>query len=101
MPSEGRSWLGNRKFPERSHAESDRTPSVDPSLEFWVGSTGLPRLECAMPASPFAFTPAEWVALDIIRDERPETLAFLEERLAPVVGELSRTCQGWVVTECP
>lgn len=54
-----------------------------------------------MPCSscPSAFTTAERVALDAARDERPETLAVLEKRLAPVVEELSQPCQGWVVTE--
>ena len=47
----------------------------------------------------FAFTPAERVALDAVRDEHPKTVAALRGRLVPVVGELSRTCRGRVVIE--
>lgn len=49
--------------------------------------------------SPFAFTPIERVAVETIVEERPEVVATLFGRLAPVVDELSRTSQGRVVTQ--
>ena len=60
--------------------------------------TGRARLEWAVPESPFAFTPAERVAFEMIVEGRPEVLTARRERPVPVVEELSRTCQGRVVT---
>ena len=35
----------------------------------------------------------------MIVEERPKVIDALRERLAPVLDDLSQTCQGWVVTE--
>jgi hypothetical protein len=45
------------------------------------------------------FTPAERVALVTIAEERPGVVAFLRDRLAPVLAALARTAQGRIVGE--
>jgi len=52
-----------------------------------------------MSSAAFTFTPAERVALETVAEERPEVVAALRERLAPVLDDLARTCQGRVVIE--
>jgi hypothetical protein len=52
-----------------------------------------------MPAHCAAFTPAEGVAPEMIREDRPELVAALSQRLAPVLEDLVRTSQRRIVTE--
>lgn len=52
-----------------------------------------------MASPPFAFTPIKRVAIETIRDERPEVGAALSERLERVLDQLALTSQDGVVTE--
>ena len=51
------------------------------------------------PEPSSTFTPVEWAALGVIREDRPEVLAALPEWLAPVLEDLSQSCQGLLATE--
>jgi hypothetical protein len=50
-------------------------------------------------SSLFDFTPAERVAIEAVREERPELVAALSERLSAVLQHLGRTCQGLIASE--
>jgi quercetin dioxygenase-like cupin family protein len=52
-----------------------------------------------MPPSRFILAPIEQVALGAIREERPEVVKALAERLAPVIEELVQSSQGRVANE--
>ena len=48
---------------------------------------------------PFALSPIGRVAIEAIREDRPETLATFSAWVAEALGDLAQTSQGRVVTE--
>jgi hypothetical protein len=53
-----------------------------------------------MAATPLVLNDTEMRALDAILADHPSLVEAFAERLAPVIEELARTCQGLVASPC-